>query len=73
MSRPSLRAAVSIASNAGGVRFENSQAIAVVSVKNNTGGTTVVNNCLIGSLTVTGNAAPVVDHPNQVSGTATLQ
>jgi len=55
------------------VRFENSQAISVVSVKNNTGGTTVVNNCLIGSLTVTGNAAPVVDHPNQVSGTATLQ
>jgi hypothetical protein len=55
------------------VQFENSQAIALVSVKNNTGGTTVVNNCMIGSLTVTGNAAPVVDRPNQVWGSATLQ
>ncbi len=33
----------------------------------------MVSNSMLGRLTVTGNAAPVVDHPNTVFGVTQLQ
>ena len=42
-------------------------------VTTNAGGATVTHNKVSGNLTVTGNTGTVVDKPNTVEGTSTLQ
>jgi hypothetical protein len=45
----------------------------LVTVEKNSGGATVDSNAIVGALTVTGNTGTVVDRPNTVVGSSTLQ
>ena len=48
-------------------------ALGAVSVTHDSGGVTVAGNSVYGALAVTGNTGVVVDHPNTVVGSSTLQ
>jgi hypothetical protein len=62
-----------ISYNAGGVSLENCTISGGATVTNNSGGATVTNNVAHGNFQVTGNTGTVVDHPNTLTGSVTLQ
>jgi hypothetical protein len=66
-------AAVTVKANGSGVSIDENVFDSSLKVLDNDGGTTVTHNKVAGALTVTGNAAPVVDSPNEVKGKSKLQ
>ena len=64
---------INLSSNNGGVSLQGAGALGVIYVQKNAGSVKVINNQLIGILNVTGNTGTVVDHPNTVFGSSTLQ
>jgi hypothetical protein len=53
--------------------MQQNTALGAVSVTHDSGGVTVTGNQVYGALIVTGNTGVVVDHPNSVFGSSSLQ
>ncbi len=64
---------IDLASNSAGVSLQRAGAAGLVYAQRNVGPVTVVNNTVLGLLNVTGNTGTVVDRPDTVFGSATLQ
>jgi hypothetical protein len=69
----SLHGAVTIKTNAAGVKLIGNDLESAAKVLSNEGGTTVKSNTIGGSLTVKGNTGTVIDAPNEVEGKSKIQ